>query len=427
MTGPATILIVDDIEANRDVLQGLVLSLGHQAVLAENGLAALKQIRKQTPDIVLLDILMPEMDGFDVLNQIQDDFLLRHIPIIVISAIDDMASIIRCIDMGADDYLTKPFERALLKARLNSCLEKKYLRDLEVHYRQQIEAQNQALEKRIQEKTQALAEANEKLRIINQAKGDLLKLIAYELRKPVKDVWGAVKTVFKKEGLSRTLDLVKHSFLFSQISASDEKFSLDVETIHMALTSAAQMVSDLAKLHQVSIGSVPTCDKPGPSHKELQGQLWNSLYTLEQSSEFGYDIDWPQPYVPDSGANSIEKKATYPKEVLLAKAFVELIKTAILLTTPAHQLELFCDVIEKEVSIRILAQGRTIPEEMVPAFFEVAANHTLVGDYVGASVAKRLIMLFNGSVEVVNQEPPGIIFQVKLILDDPLITLEPSA
>ncbi|MGR3310719.1 MAG: response regulator [Candidatus Brocadiales bacterium] len=131
MTNPARILIVDDNEANRTVLNDLVIALGHISVLAENGLSALGQMEKQPADLVLLDILMPEMDGYEVLNRIKGDNDLRYIPVIMISAVDEIESVVQCIEKGADDYLTKPFNPTLLKARIGACLEKKRLQDVE--------------------------------------------------------------------------------------------------------------------------------------------------------------------------------------------------------------------------------------------------------------------------------------------------------
>ena len=88
--------------------------------------------------MILLDILMPEMDGYEVLAQVKGDSALRHIPVIMISAVDEMDSVVRCIEMGATDYLPKPFNPALLRARLNASLAEKRLRDLEREYLEQV-------------------------------------------------------------------------------------------------------------------------------------------------------------------------------------------------------------------------------------------------------------------------------------------------
>lgn len=131
------ILVVDDNRMNRIKLSRYLEQQGHTVIMAENGLSALAQLRTQPFDVVLLDIIMPEMDGFAVLAEIQQDTQLREIPVIVISALDEMDSVVRCISMGALDYLPKSFDPVLLEARLNTSLQKKKLRDLERSYLQQ--------------------------------------------------------------------------------------------------------------------------------------------------------------------------------------------------------------------------------------------------------------------------------------------------
>ncbi|HUW09041.1 MAG TPA: response regulator, partial [Anaerolineae bacterium] len=111
---------------------------GHTVALAENGRQALEMLDAGAYDLVLLDILMPEMDGFEVLARLKSDPGRRDLPVIVISALDEMESVVRCIGMGAEDFLPKPFDPLLLRARLGACLEKKRLRDQEVEYLQQV-------------------------------------------------------------------------------------------------------------------------------------------------------------------------------------------------------------------------------------------------------------------------------------------------
>src|SRR5512139_1922151 len=111
---------------------------GHLVELAENGRQALETLDAGSFDLVLLDILMPEMDGYEVLARLKSDPARRDLPVIVISALDEMQSVIRCIGMGAEDYLPKPFDPLLLRARIGASLEKKRLRDQEVEYLQQV-------------------------------------------------------------------------------------------------------------------------------------------------------------------------------------------------------------------------------------------------------------------------------------------------
>ncbi|MEK6222279.1 MAG: SpoIIE family protein phosphatase [Chloroflexota bacterium] len=131
-----TILIVDDEPFNVDYLEQELEDFGYKTIAAINGKEALNQVEAHLPDMILLDIMMPEMDGFEVLAQLQKNDIWRSIPVVVISATSDMASIVKGIELGADDYLPKPFEPTLLQARLTSGLEKKRFRDIEKKYLQ---------------------------------------------------------------------------------------------------------------------------------------------------------------------------------------------------------------------------------------------------------------------------------------------------
>src|SRR6185436_1732213 len=134
-----TLLLVDDDEANRDMLSRRLTRLGHTVTLAVNGREALDRIRAQSFELLLLDIQMPELNGYQVLEQLKADPVLRTLPVLVLSASDDTERIAHCIEMGAEDYLPKPFDPTLLQARIGACLEKKRLRDREVSYLRQIE------------------------------------------------------------------------------------------------------------------------------------------------------------------------------------------------------------------------------------------------------------------------------------------------
>jgi adenylate cyclase len=130
----ASALVVDDDAMNRMVLQRSLEREGHMVRVATDGRAALELLRSEPFDVVLLDVLMPEMDGFELLELIESDDELRETPVIMISALEDMASVVRCIELGAEDYLPKPFDPVLLRARINGCLTKKRLRDVERKY-----------------------------------------------------------------------------------------------------------------------------------------------------------------------------------------------------------------------------------------------------------------------------------------------------
>jgi adenylate cyclase len=135
------ILIVDDVEANRDLLARRLQRYGHQIKTARDGREAIACLNTETFDLILCDIMMPDINGYEVLEYLKADPNLRHIPVIMISALEDTSSVVRCIELGAEDYLSKPFNPTLLKARINACLEKKRLRDQEQTFLKQLQAE----------------------------------------------------------------------------------------------------------------------------------------------------------------------------------------------------------------------------------------------------------------------------------------------
>jgi class 3 adenylate cyclase len=136
VTQPGLALIVDDSRVNRLVLARLLARLGIDVLEAENGAEALELLRAHAADVdvVLLDVMMPELDGYQTLEAIKADDALSHIPVIIVSAVEELDSVVRCIELGATDYLTKPINARILEARLSASLVAKRLRDLERAY-----------------------------------------------------------------------------------------------------------------------------------------------------------------------------------------------------------------------------------------------------------------------------------------------------
>lgn len=172
---PATVMVVDDVEANRDLLSRRLQRQGHEVVQAVDGRAAIAQLQAHAVDLILCDIAMPTMDGYQVLEHLKADPDLRHIPIIMVSAITDIDSVVRCIELGAEDYLLKPFNPTLLKARVNACLAKKRFHDHERAYLHELKAERE----KVAERTRQLAQANAEILALNQRlKAENLRLSA---------------------------------------------------------------------------------------------------------------------------------------------------------------------------------------------------------------------------------------------------------
>ena len=162
MTGSGVrILVVDDNEDNRYTLARRLRREGwSDLTMAENGREALRMLAEERFDLVLLDIMMPDVNGYEVLENIKADPATRDIPVLMISALSEFESVIRCIELGADDYLPKPFNPVLLRARIGACLEKKRFHDQELSYIAEIDLQRRRAEEllRVVLPDQAVAE-----------------------------------------------------------------------------------------------------------------------------------------------------------------------------------------------------------------------------------------------------------------------------
>jgi adenylate cyclase len=159
MTDRSIALVVDDSRVNRIVLVRQLATLGLDALEAENGADALDLLREHAGaiDLVLLDVIMPELDGYETLAALKDDETIRHIPVIIVSGVEELDSVVRCIELGATDYLTKPINPRILGARIGASLNAKRLRDLELEFMERQRALTETIERQKAELTRFLS------------------------------------------------------------------------------------------------------------------------------------------------------------------------------------------------------------------------------------------------------------------------------
>lgn len=380
MATSSNILIVDDNEHNCHLLDNMIVELGHTPIIAENGISALSQLEKHSIDLVLLDILMPGMDGYEVLERIKKNEQLRFIPVIMITGIDEIDSVVQCIEKGADDYLTKPFNLTILTARIANSLEKKRLQDQQKEY-------SRLLEEEVRKKTEQLSEAYEKLKILDNAKADFLRLISYELRTPLNGVLGAGKILADDETDDKTrqqfkeifkiatgniINIVDGSLLLAEIDVSGNSFPLISNLLKPILDTAIRESESSAKFRQVTIDLIPG----------FTGEVLCN-------------------------------------ESLLTKALTSLIKTAIKFSDKGNKMSLSCEAMENYVVINIQVDQGKVPESAIPTFFDVFSTYVTVapdgGDLgLDPPVAERIIKFFGGSVVLENIKPTGVLFTVNL-------------
>src|SRR5262245_41170641 len=186
----AALLIVDDIEDNRFALSRRLARQGYLNVTtAADGRQALDLLNSRPFDLVLLDIMMPNVNGYEVLAEMKASERLRHIPVIMISAVDEIDSVIRCVELGAEDYLPKPFNPTLLRARVGACLERKRLHD-------QVTARTRDLSEALEQQTAT----SEVLRVISTSPGELEPVFQTMLANAVRICEAKFGTLYIREG-----------------------------------------------------------------------------------------------------------------------------------------------------------------------------------------------------------------------------------
>jgi adenylate cyclase len=256
------ILAIEDNKVHRDTLRASLEREGHTVTTAENGRDGLEMVMSKPFDVILLDIVMPEMDGFQVLERIKADLTVRHVPVIVITAIDDIASAVRCIEMGADDFLTKPFNLVVLRARINAGLSKKKLHDQEQRHLQQVADLNRRLKARVEEQMAELVRTGEMRRFLPQQIAEAV--MAGQL------------------GAGQTLERRKVTILFSDmVGFTDLSDSLDPEELSEVLDEYLREMSAVLVGHGGTldnyIGDGVMAVFGAPQRVEERDQAWSAV------------------------------------------------------------------------------------------------------------------------------------------------------
>ena len=260
-----SILVVEDNEMISEPLILLLELQGYMVALAENGRIAMEKVHEQAFDLILLDIMMPEVNGYDVLRYLKKDADLRHIPVVMLSALDDMQSVVQCIKLGAEDYLFKPFDRTLLKARIEASLDRKRWHDQEQAYLEQINEERQKAEQLL-------------LNILPEPVSQRLK----QGQAVIADGFDAATVLFA--------DIVDFTQLSAQLSPEEI-----VQLLNDIFSSFDELADhyDLEKIKTVGdeymvVGGVPM---PRDDHAEAVAEM--AMAMLDSLAEVGQQYDLP--------------------------------------------------------------------------------------------------------------------------------------
>lgn len=411
------ILVVDDDKSNRMLMEMGLKRQGHQVCTAENGRFALDILYDQPIDLVLLDIIMPEVNGFQVLAEMKSDPILADIPVVIISAMEHMESVVKCIEMGAEDHLTKPFDPTLLNARINASLQKKRYRDQEYEYLNQVSLITDAaiafekkefspdillpitqridalgtLARVLQKMAVAVVAREEELERDNQIKAAFIDVISHELRSPF------ASAAMSVELLERYVDNEMYHELGNQINQISSELNRGRQLIETIISFADQVGNrrkltpvntDLgALIEETAVSLQPMADE---HHIELIIQIENNL-----------------PFV-------------LVDQERIKEALHHLLQNAIKFSPSDSQVKVRCHQEKSRLIVQVKDNGSGIPAEILTEIWEPFGQESgnvqrgVEGLGLGLPLVKSIIRAHRGKVGVTSEPGRGSNFYFAL-------------
>jgi DNA-binding response OmpR family regulator len=372
-------MVVDDNPANLKLLEDMLRQQGHEVLSFPRGRLALAEAARNPPDLILLDINMPEMNGYEVCERLKSTAEGSSIPVIFLSAMTEMQDKVKAFRSGAVDYISKPFQLEEVLARVET--------HLKVHDLQRaLKLQNEHLEETVAARTSELSEANRRLTILDQSKNEFLNLISHELRTPLNGLLGVGDLILEMisstkenkvlQGLfersrRRLLSIVDDALLLTEIDVNREQFRSVPVSLSEALRYAIVSTAEFAAARSVTLG-------------------------------------------PPSG----DPDLVVGDERLLVRALQALLETAVKFSKSGETVALAREVVPGSVRVIVESRGRTIPVSAMPKFFDLLSIKEAItpgGDLgLGPAVAYRILALFGASVSVANRDPSGIRLAITL-------------
>jgi signal transduction histidine kinase len=363
------LLVVDDDANNRDVLSRRLTRQGHDVRTAVNGSEALKMLRESAFDLVLLDIMMPDMDGYEVLGLIRGDPRLEGIPVIMISALSEVHSVVRCLEAGAEDYLAKPFNPTLLKARIGASLEKKRGRDREMHLFGQLQ------------------ENYKQLQAVEKLRDDMRNMIVHDLRTPLTSMIVGI-------------DMLEQDCALSEIQR---------EIVALASTGGQNllgMINDLLDVEKMESGTTQLVYEtlsPATLVTEAAGQLSSLAKQAEATLVVEVAEDLPS-FAGDQGK--------------LSRTLVNLIANAIRFAR-LGTVTIRAAVAGDQMVFSVRDTGPGIPQESFERIFEKFGqldSRSRIGTGLGLAFCKLAVEAHGGEIKVESVVSEGSLFSFTIPL-----------
>jgi len=373
------ILVVDDVARNIQILGNILSSNGFQIAYAQSGQHALNIVKKQDFDLILLDIMMPEMDGYEVCKRLKQDEETSEVPIIFLTAKADMESIVKGFKIGGQDYITKPFNSAELLARVNTHI---LLRE----QKNQLKQVNTLLEQKVEERTAQLKKANILLKKLDHTKSDFLSIISHELRSPLNGVIGLT-------------DLLDNTLM----DTSQQEYVNHLKEVSERLVRFSDMALLITSLR---------IDKYQPDFLSV------SVNHLVESGITQFKKLNKEPKLNINFIANETKPLIFADSDLIRQCCILIIDNAAKFAGKDKPIDISVNSSESRVSIEIKDSGPGFSKEALEHLFELfGAGDILHIEGTGLSLAavKLIMNMHSGNVEAINNEGAGAI--VKLHFD----------
>ena len=375
------ILVVDDVPANLTLLAGMLKEKGHRVRPVPSGKLALKAVETEPPDLILLDITMPEMDGFEVCSRLKQDMRFKEIPIIFISALTETLDKVKAFGSGGVDYITKPFQFEEVHARVETHLNIRALQ-------RRLYDKNENLELLVAERTRDLDIAYKQLQKLDQIKDNFLRMISYEIRTPANGVLGVAELI---------LSLCPDSDDCSLYTDLFEQSSLRLRN----LIDDATLICDIENLARKSDEAV--------KFSKLMESVSASLPDIALSS------------AQDGSLNSFVIKGN---EALMTKAINTMIHLAMSFSRDKKKAHLSWAEDSARIRLRLDLDELSLSAQQVADFFE--AESTVRGESTAESlglapiVAHKIVTAFGGEMKLVKGEGNAGHLEAMLLKDQTL-------
>ena len=364
------ILIVDDVPKNIQVLGNILMAENYQLSYSQNGKEALAAVKQNDFDLILLDIMMPVVDGYEVCRQLKSDSKTKDIPIIFLTAKVEKESVVKGLKLGAVDYVTKPFYAEELLARVRTHLS---LKDKT----EQLQSINVILEQKVAERTAQLKEANEKLSTLEKAKSEFLTIISHEIRTPLNGISGFADILLDSLASTEHEEFIKYLKIssdrlvrFSEIALLITQLNAEKYTFEMIPMNVEKIISSALEEVQEKLG----------------------LANIKIEKDFTKDIN------------------IITNHNLIQKSLVNILENSIVYSPENGQIFINTSTDNGTINIEICDQGPGFSEEALSKLFEYFSTDDIMhseGLGLGLAAVKLVMDSHSGSISAKNRGKGG--------------------